>query len=236
MDAHARTVPVAPARRKSTRIPLSLVVALIPVAAALNIVGYYINTALKLPTFLDMIGTAVVAFTIGPWWAALCGIVTNAAIGFISNPVMLPFAACSVVGGLVWGYGVRWGLGKSYIGFFILNILVAVLTSITAVPIYLFVFGGASGHFNDIMTAVFLGMGQQLAVAVFSSNVLSSLADKVISGFVALAIVEALPSNLSSGVPLPKATGMGRIVWIAAGLVVGIAIALIGFFAMRGGA
>ena len=47
--------------RGSSRIPLTYVVALVPVAAALNVVGGTINTALGLPTFLDMIGTAVVA-------------------------------------------------------------------------------------------------------------------------------------------------------------------------------
>ena len=220
-------------RKKAARIPLSVVVAMVPVAAALNVVGGFINSALKLPTFLDMIGTAVVAFTLGPWWAALTGVITNLALGFLQNPVNLPFAACNVVGGLVWGYGVRWGMGKGYVRFFILNVIVAVLVSMTAVPIYLFVFGGATGHFADIMTAVFLSMGQQLVVAVFSSNILSSLADKIISGFVALSIVEALPPNLTAGVELPEATGMNRIIWIVAGIVVGIAVALIAVFATQ---
>ena len=48
----------------SSRIPLAYVVALVPVAAALNIVGGTINTALGLPTFLDQIGTAVVAIVL----------------------------------------------------------------------------------------------------------------------------------------------------------------------------
>ncbi len=46
---------------RAFRIPTNYVIALVPAAVALNIVGSYINTALKLPTFLDMIGTAVVA-------------------------------------------------------------------------------------------------------------------------------------------------------------------------------
>jgi energy-coupling factor transport system substrate-specific component len=41
-------------------------VAVIPVAAALNIVGGYINTVLNLPIFLDMIGTMVTAVILGP--------------------------------------------------------------------------------------------------------------------------------------------------------------------------
>ena len=53
------------------------------------------------------------------------------------------------------------------------------------------------------MTAAFLGMGQNLLVSVFSSNILVSLADKIIAGFVALAIIEALPENLTQDLQLP---------------------------------
>jgi len=222
----ATVKPVA-RKAKSGQIPLTYVVALVPVAVALNIVGGQINSALHLPTFLDMIGTAVVAIVLGPWWGALVGALTNIIASFISGPIGLPFAACNVVGALVWGYGVRWGWGKKYWSFFLLNMLCALLVTMTAVPIYVFLFGGATGHFSDMMTAAFLAMGQNLMVSVFSSNILVSLADKIISGFVALAIIEALPANMTEGVELPKSTGLTRVVWIAAGLIVGVAITLI---------
>lgn len=217
-------------KKRSMRIPLTYVVALVPVAVALNIVGGQINSALNLPTFLDMIGTAVGAIVLGPWWGALIGALTNIIASFISGPISLPFAACNIVGALVWGYGVRWGMGKKYWNFFLLNIIVAVLVSMTAVPIYVFLFGGATGHFSDMMTAAFLAMGQNLLVSVFSSNILVSLADKIISGFVALAIMEALPKNITEGIELPESTGLSKVLWIAGGIIVGLAIALVMIF------
>lgn len=226
--------PVA-RKKKSSRIPLTYVVALVPVAAALNIVGGLINTALKLPIFLDMIGTAVVAIVLGPWWGALVGVITNVVSSFISGPINLPFAACNVIGALVWGYGVRWGWGKKYWSYFLLNMLVAFFVSLVAVPIYVFVFGGATGHFADLMTATFVAMGQNLITSVFSSNILVSLADKIISGFVALAIIEALPENLTAGLQLPEAGGMKKVLWIAIGIIAGVAVALVSFFLTRGG-
>lgn len=229
----ATVTPVAK-KKRSAEIPLTFVVALVPVAIALNIVGGQINSALHLPTFLDMIGTAVVAIVLGPWWGALVGALTNIIASFISGPIGLPFAACNVVGALVWGYGVRWGWGKKYWSFFLLNILVAFVVSSVAVPIYVFLFGGATGHFADMITAAFLAMGQNLIVSVFSSNILVSLADKIISGFVALAIIEALPANMTEGIELPKSTGLTRVVWIAGGLIVGIAIALIMLYTKGG--
>lgn len=213
--------------RRMFRIPTTYIVALVPAAVALNVVGSFINDVLRLPTFLDMIGTAVVAITIGPWWGALAGALTNTILGFISSPISLPFAACNVVGALIWGYGVRWGMGRSLPRFFVLNLLVALGVSLTAVPIYIFVFGGATGHFSDMMTAAFVGMGRQLVVAVFSSNIIVSLADKIVSGFIALAIIEALPPALVAHLDITEAPRMQLILWIAGGVVLSVAIVLV---------
>jgi len=212
---------------RSYRIPTNYVIALVPAAVALNIVGSYINTALKLPTFLDMIGTAVVAITIGPWWGALAGALTNTINGFISSPISLPFAACNVIGALVWGYGVRLGMGKTLLRYFILSLLVALAVTLMAVPIYVFLFGGATGHFSDMMTAAFVGMGDYLIVSVFKSNIIVSLADKIIASFVALAIIEALPPMLTNHLEIVKAPRMQLVAWIAGGVVLSVIIVLV---------
>jgi energy-coupling factor transport system substrate-specific component len=217
----------AVAKKRQKRIPLTYVVALVPVAAALNIVGGYINSVLNLPIFLDMIGTAVVAIVLGPWWGALVGAITNIVSSFISGPIGLPFAACNVVGALVWGYAHQWGWMRKQWSFFLVNILTAFFVSLTAVPIYVFIFGGATGHFADLMTAAFVGMGQNLIVSVFSSNIIVSLADKIIAGYVALAIIEALPSNLTDGLKLPKAQGLNKIIIPLAGVIIGAIIVVI---------
>lgn len=220
---------------RSYRIPTTYVIALVPAAVALNIVGSYINDTLKLPTFLDMIGTAVVAITIGPWWGALVGALTNTVNGFISSPISLPFAAVNVIGALVWGYGVRWGMAKTLPRYLILACLVALACTLLAVPIYVFIFGGATGHFSDMMTAAFVGMGQQLIVAVFSSNIIVSLADKIIASFVALAILEALPPILTNHLDIVKAPRMQLVAWIAGAIVVAVILALV-VFAMQANA
>jgi energy-coupling factor transport system substrate-specific component len=217
----------AKAQPRKRRLPLTYVVAVIPVAAALNIVGGYINTILNLPIFLDMIGTMVTAVILGPWWGALVGAITNIVNSFISGPISLPFALCNVVGALVWGYANQWGWMKKQWSFFLTNIAVAFFVSLTAVPIYVFIFGGATGHFADVMTAAFLAMGQNLIVSVFSSNILVSLADKIISGYVGLAIIEALPENLTSRAQLPKAEGLNKIIIPVVGVVIGVAIILV---------
>lgn len=220
---------------RSYRIPTNYVIALVPAAVALNIVGGYINGSLNLPTFLDMIGTAVVAITIGPWWGALAGALTNTVGGFIGSPMALPFAACNVIGALVWGYGVRWGMAKTLPRYLLLACITALFVTLMAVPIYVFVFGGATGHFSDMMTAAFVGMGANLITSVFSSNIIVSLADKIIASFVALAILQALPPMLTNHLEIIKAPRMQLVGWIAGGIVFAVALALI-VAAMRAGA
>ena len=213
--------------RSANRIPLTLVVALIPAAAALNIVGSTINTALKLPIFLDMIGTCVAAIVLGPWWGALVGVITNVGGSLINGPIGIPFALANVAGALVWGYGVRsWGMGRNNITYFILNIIVALAVSAAAAPIVIFVFGGATGHSSDALTAAFAQAGQSLITSVFASNVIVSLADKIIAGYVALAIIAALPSNLTANLRLPTQTGMKGVLTAVIGVVIGVALLL----------
>ena len=67
---------------------------LIPIAVGINLIGGTLCSALKLPLFLDMIGTIVVACLSGPWVAALTGLLTNLFLALVANPVYLPYARC----------------------------------------------------------------------------------------------------------------------------------------------
>ena len=208
-------------------VPLTYVIALVPVASVLNVIGGTVAGALKLPIFLDMIGTAVVAMTIGPWWGALVGVITNVTSGFITGPVSIPFAACNVVGALIWGYGTKWGWANDKLNFFGLSVASAVGVSLMAAPIVIFVFGGATGHASDVLTAGLIAAGGDMWTSVFSSNIIVSSADKILSSFLALAIIGALPTNLQVTGPIMKAENMGKAVLITAGTVVGVILTVV---------
>ena len=208
-------------------VPLTYVIALVPVASVLNVIGGTVAGALKLPIFLDMIGTAVVAMTIGPWWGALVGVITNVTSGFITGPVSIPFAACNVVGALIWGYGTKWGWANDKLKFFGLSVASAVGVSLMAAPIVIFVFGGATGHASDVLTAGLIAAGGDMWTSVFSSNIIVSSADKILSSFLALAIIGALPTNLQVTGPIMKAENMGKAVLITACTVVGVILTVV---------
>jgi len=194
----------AAAARAAQRIPLSYVAVLVPVMAALNIVGGFIISIVKVPIFLDMIGTMVVAVALGPWWGALTGIITNTAGSLINGPVGIPFALCNVVGAIC-----------------------GIAVQAMAAPIITFVFGGATGHSSDALVAAISAAGLGTLQASFIGGLPGSFADKLIATFVGLAILQALPSGLTAGVGLPKTDQNGVLKYVFIGLAVGIAFLLI---------
>ncbi len=210
--------------RHSYRIPQSYIAAIVPLAAALNLVGGYIVSVTRIPIFLDMMGTAVTAFTVGPWWGAITGVITNIGESLLISPIYLPFAVVNVAGAIVWGYAARVGLAKDFPRLLILGVIVAFVSSLIAVPIIVFVFGGATGVPNDVITAALIAAGGQLFSSAFISNIIASLSDKIISTFIAVAIVSALPSVLKGRVELATYTGLKAVGYALVGILIGIAI------------
>ena len=211
---------VTGAPRGGMTLSPTFVLAFVALAAALNLVGGYLAGLFRLPIFLDSIGTAIAAFVLGPWWGALAGVLANGAGSIWYGPTNALFAPVSIAAALVWGYGVRgWGLGRTPVRFFALNVLVALVVSVAATPIVVWL-GGGTGHPSDVITAAFARLGPW--GAVFADNVLVSLVDKVLTGYIALAVVQALPPHLiQGGAVLPGSAGNRWILVAVTGLLIG---------------
>jgi energy-coupling factor transport system substrate-specific component len=88
---------------------------LMPVAMALNIVlGTAVASALKIPIYLDSIGTILVAALAGPLAGAATGFLSNVVWTYLApppfgSPFAMPFAVVAVVVGLLAGTFARWG-------------------------------------------------------------------------------------------------------------------------------
>lgn len=166
-----------------------------------NMVGRVLVVVIpEIPLYLDMVGTAVAAVVLGPWWGVGVGLGTNLLGVTVSGPDSIPFAIVNVAGALVWGYGVRrWRMSRTLPRFFALNCLVAVVCTSLAVPIIV-ALGGETGNGADDVIAAIQETVESLWLAVASANILTSLADKTISGFVALLAVDVLPRRVTAPV------------------------------------
>ncbi|MDQ1130623.1 hypothetical protein [Microbacterium sp. SORGH_AS_0888] len=226
----AAHVVASPASRRSAPAPLRAatsglwtrqsaagVLLALALLVALNVAGGHVVLWLGLPVYLDMIGTAVAAFLVGPWCALLVAIVSQAAGALLHQSMLgVPFTAVAVAGALLWGYGVHaWGLGRSIPRFFTLNVLVAVACTLVAAPITVLGMGGFSAHTaGNALTEHILALGDSLGAAVFGANLVTSLLDKLIAGFTALTIGMSLARRFRARVPalegLPLLTDVER--------------------------
>ncbi|KAA9084139.1 ECF transporter S component [Microbacterium radiodurans] len=165
-----------------------------------NFAGMATVQALHLPIYLDMAGTAATAIILGPWHGVAVGLTTNVFGFVIGSPGAAPYALVNVAGALVWGYGVRrFGLGASLHSYFTLNLLVAVACSLVGTPLNVLMFGGFSGHGSDGVVSSIVTMGLPVLAAAFSANILTSVLDKLLAGFIALTVFAMLHSRF--GVP-----------------------------------
>ncbi len=82
---------------------------LITVAIAINIAVGQLVFTLKLPIYLDSIGTILVGALVGPWAGALTGALGNIIWGYTLNPTYLPFFYVAAVIGAMAGIAGKLG-------------------------------------------------------------------------------------------------------------------------------
>ena len=126
-----------------SRIFSTRVIALMPVAIVINIVlGYTVQTVLKLPIYLDSIGTILVGVLAGPIAGALTGILTNLIWQYapgIGGGTIGPFAITAGVIGIlagIWGQlGVYRSRPASGIQLMAAAVIAAALVIVVVIPI-----------------------------------------------------------------------------------------------------
>ena len=183
----------------------TLTLALIAVAIVLNIVLGQVVSLLKLPIFLDSLGTILVALLAGPWAAGLTGLLTNLIWGLISDPVAAAFAPVAMVIGIVAGLCAKYGLFRKWWQAIISGVIIAVTLSVIAIPIRVFMFGGVTGSGADFITAYLLATGRDLFSAVVITVIGDNIIDKVVTALLAWAIVKGLPRRYTGRFPRASA-------------------------------
>lgn len=175
----------APARGRKFMLILACI--------GLNVLGFAIVATLGLPLYFDMVGTAIAAIALGPWAGVAVGLSTNAIGLGITDSSSIAFALVNIVGALVWGYGARrLRLCRTFPRYLLLNVLVALSCSVVATALLVLLFNGGTGHASETTTRNLAEMGNPLSVAVLGSNVVHSLADKLLTGFIVLGALGAV--------------------------------------------
>ena len=171
-----------------------MVILLIPVAIAINIIGGNLTSFLKIPVDLDMIGVILVGALVGPIPAAIAGILTNLING-IFDPTWIPYVICSCFIGIFAGLLGKYNMMTNWYKLIISGIVLALVATITATPVTVFFFGGATGGGASILAAGLMATGKEILEAVLSVYIVTETIGKLISVFIAYLIIKAIPER-----------------------------------------
>lgn len=165
---------------------------LIPVAIAINIVIGQIVLVLRLPVYLDSIGTVLVAAIAGPWAGALTGTLANIIWGLLIDPNALPWFPVAMMIGFVAGWCAIAKLYQSWWRVMITGFLVAITAALASTPIAVYLYGGITASGSSFITAYLLQTGRDLIPAVLSTSFLVEPFDKIATCLLAFAIIGGL--------------------------------------------
>ena len=179
-------------------------IVLMSIAIVINMVAGQLVSMLKLPIFLDSIGTVLVGVLAGPWAGGLTGLLTNLIWGMITSPVAAAFSPVAMAIGITAGLCAKYGLFKTWWLAIISGVIIAVFNAVVAVPIRLYMFGGITGSGADFITSYMLALGKDLFGSVVVTVFTSNLIDKVVTAVLAWSIVKALPSRTTGRLPRAK--------------------------------
>ncbi|ORC25120.1 hypothetical protein A7979_08695 [Rothia nasimurium] len=177
-----------------TRLPLATI-ALIPFAAAFNIIVGQLVGFSGLPLYLDSLATVLIGVLAGPAAGAMTGIITNLAWGLTINPTTIPFAAGAALIGFLAGCAGRAGLFRRIWTALLAGFFTGILAGFVGAPIAAFVFGGGQGVGTGSVVAALQAAGQSLLGATTVQSLLSDPLDKTIAFALVWLMIKGLPAR-----------------------------------------
>jgi len=184
-----------PARR-----PLStLALALIPRAVALNLALGAVVNALKLPVYLDSVGTILVAVLAGPWAGIVTGIVSNSVLGLLVSPALFAFIPVAIVIGWLAGVAGKVGALRSLGGAIAAGLVIGVAAALLSAVIVIALMGGLTASGTGFLTiAIRAVLGVSVDSAAKIAAIATDVLDKPLSCVLVYLVLERLPRRLSA--------------------------------------
>lgn len=170
---------------------------LIPIAVGINYIGKTFASTLKLPLWLDSIGTVLAGFLAGPIIGALAGLVNNIVYGLTLSPIAFVYGLTSIFIGFVAGFFAYREWISSWLQAVTLGVLIGFVAILVSTPLNIFFWEGQTGNlWGDALFAFSLAKTSSIWISSFLSQFVIDLPDKIVTVLLSYAILLGLPQNL----------------------------------------
>lgn len=171
---------------------------LIPAAVGINYIGKLFAGVLKLPLWLDAIGTVLASMLAGPIIGAIAGAVNNIIYGLTVDPISFVYGLTSLFIGLVAGVMAYKGWIASWGKAVVVGLAVGITAVIVSTPLNVIYWGGQTGNvWGDALFAAIMAQGGSIWLASFLDELVVDLPDKVLTVLASYAIFRSLPNSLT---------------------------------------
>jgi energy-coupling factor transport system substrate-specific component len=184
----------------------STALALIPIAIAINIAVGQLVAFLRLPVYLDSIGTVLVGALIGPWVALITGALSNIIWTLLGiNPPAIWFAPVAAIIGLIAGFAGRAGVFQRPSPRWLSALIVGVFLFALALFVMLFINSSTDADGNLILPTAADMLAQQPLVFVVAFIVGAALGYSVLQNAGYAGLVGLLTGVVAAIVSAPIA-------------------------------
>jgi len=171
---------------------------LIPAAVGINYIGKLFAGVLKLPLWLDSIGTVLASMLSGPIIGAICGAINNIIYGLTMDPVSFIYALTSIAIGIAVGIMAYKGWIKNIGKAIVVGLVAALVAAIVSTPINIGFWGGQTGNiWGDALYASLVANKWPVWIASFLDEIVVDIPDKVATVLVSYLIFKGLPKKLT---------------------------------------
>ncbi len=170
---------------------------LIPAAIGINYLGKLFAGLLKLPLWLDAIGTCLASMMAGPIVGAIAGAVNNIIYGLTVDPISTVYALTNICIGIAVGVLAYKGFLKNIKGALISGLVVGLVCVVVSTPLNMIFWGGTTGNvWGDAAYAACVAQGMSAWLASLIDEVIVDIPDKIAVMLIVYGIGRGLPESL----------------------------------------
>ncbi|SHH64936.1 energy-coupling factor transport system substrate-specific component [Anaerosphaera aminiphila DSM 21120] len=157
---------------------------------SINIVGSFLAFLLKLPIYLDSIGTVFISLLYGPFAGALTGALSSATSGMIFDVYSFYFIPVQIVLGILMGLSkniLNRSIKQKVVRVFLISIPISLLGAIVVTLIFDGVTSSGSAYIVQFLRA----LGLKTITSVFITQFITDFLDKLFATFLADKIINS---------------------------------------------
>lgn len=174
-------------------------IVLIPAAIGINYLGKLFAGLLKLPLWLDAVGTVLASMLAGPIIGAASGIINNLIYGITVDPISTVYAITSGAIGLVVGIMAYKGWIANIKKAVVIGLAVGLVAAVISTPLNMIFWGGQTGNvWGDAFYAFLISNDLPVWLASFGDSIVVDVPDKVVTVIIGFLIFKGLPKTLTN--------------------------------------